>query len=146
MVIMAWIDSILLEKDESIIEKWEGERELIEKTHEKSKKQKWKIKDHKDGFLVLTSKRLLFVEAQENSDMPFDEPVEIQLANFSDSWMQKQPFENIEEKPVLETHVFRLKKVGKKKDFDNFKNLINKYCNQRKTELAKGKNKVSFKL
>jgi hypothetical protein len=135
----------MLEEDEKIVEKWEGAREILEKiTDEKEKHYgKWKVKEHHEGYLVLTDRRLLFVEAQENSELPYDAPVEVPLVTLDKNWLEKPPFESLKENTKLETHVFRLKE---KKDYKDLQKLIEKYSKERREILQKQQDKgVSFK-
>jgi hypothetical protein len=141
----AWVDSIMLEENEKIVANWEGAREILEKiTDEKAKHYgKWKVKEHHQGILVLTDRRLLFVEAQENSELPFDAPVEVPLVNLDKSWVEKPPFKSLQETVKFETNVFRLKK---KKDYKDLQKLMDKYRDERKKILQQDQNKgVSFK-
>ena len=42
----------------------------------------------------------------------------------------------------FETHIFSLKKVGKKKEFKAFKKLLDEYCQKRKATLEQETKKV----
>jgi hypothetical protein len=119
-----------------------GAREILEKIKDEKSKgnSKWKVKGHQKGVLVLIDRRLLFVEAQENSALPFDVSVEVQLINLDKSWLEKPTFESLKETAKLETHVFRLKK---KKDYKNQQKLIDKYKNERKKPFKTSSRKAS---
>jgi hypothetical protein len=135
----------MLEEDEKIVEKWEGTRELLEKIKDEKSKDngKWKVKEQHQGVLVLTDRRLLFVEEQANSELPFDAPVEVPLVNLDKSWVEKPPFDSLKENLKVETNVFRLKK---KKDYENLQKLMKKYQDERRQILQDEQHKgVSFK-
>jgi hypothetical protein len=142
---MAWVDSIMLEENEKIVEKWEGTREILEKIKDQKAKDygKWKVKEQHQGVLVLTDRRLLFVEEQTNSELPFDAPVEVPLVNLDKSWLEKPPFESLKENLKVETHAFRLKH---KKDYEALQKLMKKYQDERRQIIQGEQHKgVSFK-
>ncbi len=62
-------------------------------------------------------------------------------------WFQKAPMQPIDKMDCFETHVFTLKRVGKKKEFEAFKKLLDEYCQKRKEQLQQETKKVvRFKL
>ncbi len=142
-VAMPWMDYIVLRKDEKIVESWQGIREIIgepieDATDEEPKKrEKAYIKERRDGLLVLTNQRLLFLEQPEPDVKDLDEAVMMSLVDVDKMWFEKAPLEKPEKTDGFETHVFTLKKVGKKKEFDHFKKLVEDYCRRRSEEVAK---------
>jgi hypothetical protein len=87
--------------------------------------------------LVLTNQRLLFLEGQEPDGKKLGESVKVSLIDLDKVWFEKAPVRPIDEVNGLETHIFTLKKVGKKKEFNAFKKLLDEYCEKRKEQLQK---------
>ena len=62
---MSWESSVLLEKGEKIVASWRGNRETTEKVAvvgQYGRKRVADAKERKNGFLVLTNQRVLFLE------------------------------------------------------------------------------------
>lgn len=144
---MAWVDALVLRSDEKVIDSWQGIREIVQevvegKPDEAKKGNKVTIKERREGLLVLTNQRLLFLEGLEPDGKWRDDSVRMSLIDVDKLWFEKAPLKPIEKVKGLETHVFKLKRVGKKKQFNDFKKLIEEYCQKRKDELAKETQKV----
>jgi hypothetical protein len=149
---LTWVDSIALKKDEKIVDSWQGIREIIGtfevKSDEDKKNERKKVitKERKEGLLVLTTQRLLFFEGHELVGKQ-RESVKVSLLDVDKILFEKAPLKPIDEEKGFETHVFSLKKVGKKKEFNKFRKLLDEYCKKRKEQLDQETRKVvKFKL
>jgi len=150
---MTWVDTLALRKDEKVVDSWQGIREVIggtfEVTLEEDKKERKRVtvKERKEGLLVLTNQRLLFLEGQEPDGKQLGESVRVSLIDVDKVWFEKAPLKPVDEVAGFETHIFSLKKVGKKKEFNAFKKLLEEYCQKRKEQLEKETRKViHFKI
>jgi hypothetical protein len=150
---MSWVDALALRKDEKVVDSWQGIREIIGQTFdvslERDKKEHKKVvtRERKEGLLVLTNQRLLFLEGQEPDGKQLGEAVKISLIDLDKLWFEKAPLKPIDQPAGLDTYVFSLKKVGKKKEFNQFKKLVDEYCKKRKETLEKETRKVfRFKI
>jgi hypothetical protein len=149
---MSWVDYLVLRKDEKIVDSWQGIREIIGEPVEVAMEEKQKrnqkayIKERRDGLLVLTNQRLLFLEQPEPNEKDLEESVMMSLIDVDKLWFEKAPLDKPETIDGFETHVFTLKQVGKKKEFNRFKKLVEDYCKKRKEELDKMTKKVDFNI
>ena len=150
---MSWVDALALRIDEAIVESWPGIREIIEETFDVSPELKKKgtkkvtTNVRKEGLLVLTNQRLFFLEGQEPAGKKLCQAVKVSLIDVEQVSFEKAPLKPVDEVAGFETHVFRLKKVGKKKEFNAFKKLLDEYCKKRKEQLEKDARKVvRFKI
>jgi hypothetical protein len=151
---MSWMDQLNLRIDEKLVATWLGTREIIREevqvAFEAEKNQSGKgvaVNQKLEGLLVLTNQRLLFLEGQGLDGKRLCEAVKVSLIDVDKVWFQKAPIKNVEEVKGLETHVFSLKKVGKKKEFKEFKKLLEEYCQKRKQQLEdETKKVVRFKI
>ncbi len=152
---MTWVDALALKKDEKVVDSWQGIREIIggtfDVTLEESKKDRKRItaKERKEGLLVLTTQRLLFLEGQEPDNKQLGEAVKVSLidVDIQKVWFEKSPLKPIDDIQGYETHIFSLKKIGKKKEFNNFKKLLEEYIQKRNEQLKKETQKViKFKM
>jgi predicted nucleotidyltransferase len=118
---MSWDHSVLLKKDEKVVASWKGvwitTKERLHKIQPKEteKNRKEKATEKKKGYLVLTTRRLLFIDQEQTM-------IDVDLTKFANLWMDRTPTE-VEGPDWIETNAFRLEKVGKK-EFDRFKELI----------------------
>jgi hypothetical protein len=150
---LSWVDQLNLRIDEKVVATWLGTREIIMEdvqiTFNPEEKQlnNIAVNQKKEGLLVLTNQRLLFLEGRGLDGKRLSEAVKVSLIDVDKVWFQKAPIKSIEEVKGLETHVFRLKKVGKKKEFKEFKKLLEEYCQKRKQQLEdETKKVVRFKI
>lgn len=152
---MTWVDALALKKDEKVVDSWQGIREIIggtfDVTLEESKKDRKRItvKERKEGLLVLTTQRLLFLEGQEPDNKQLGEAVKVSLidVDIQKVWFEKSPLKPIDDVQGYETHIFSLKKVGKRKEFNQFKKLLEEYIQKRNEQLKKETQKViKFKM
>jgi predicted RNA-binding protein with RPS1 domain len=102
------------------------------------------VREHKEGLLVLTTQRLLFLEGLEPDGKRLGESVKVSLIDVDIEKLEfeKAPLRPIDEVPGYETNVFRLKRVRKKKEFNKFKALIEEYINKRNQQLKEEIKKV----
>ncbi|MCW4030451.1 MAG: hypothetical protein NWE92_12495 [Candidatus Bathyarchaeota archaeon] len=150
---MSWLDALTLRDGEEIVDSWQGIREIIGETFEvpvgKNQKEKKKIttKERKEGVLVLTTQRLLFVEGQEPDGSTLGEAIHVSLMDVDKIGFERAPVKSVDKTEGYETHVFSLKKVGKKKDFDKFKKLLDEHIKKRRDDLSvKAKKAIRFKI
>jgi hypothetical protein len=148
--VMTWVDTLALRKDEKVVDSWQGIREIVGGTfevtleEEKNKKEQKRVtvKERKEGLLVLTNQRLLFLEGQEPDGKQLGESVKVSLLDVDKVGFEKAPLKPIDEVEGFETHIFSLKKIGKKKEFNAFKKLLDEYCQKRKKQLEQETKKV----
>ncbi len=150
---MTWVDALELRKDEKVVDSWQGIREIIgatfDVTLENDRKNQKRItaKERKEGLLVLTTQRLLFLEGQEPDNKKLGESVKVSLIDVDKVWFEKAPLKPVDEVTGFETHIFKLKKVGRKKEFDKFKKQLDEYIKKRNEQLKKETQKVvRFKI
>jgi hypothetical protein len=114
--VMSWVDALVLRKEEKIVGTWEGIREIMEEIFQvqpyKENKEPKKIavvKERKEGLLVLTNQRLLFLEREEPEDKHMEEAVRLALIDVDKLWFEKAPMKTAEHVAGFETHIFILK-------------------------------------
>jgi hypothetical protein len=146
---LAWLNALTLRIEEVVIDSWEGVREVIGETPEltldKNKKDNKKvtIKEKKEGILVLTNQRLLFLEYLGFDGKKIGESVKVSLIDVGDLWFEKAPVKQVCDSKDFETFYFRLKDVSRKKQFKAFKKLVEEYCAKRIKEYEKETSKVA---
>jgi hypothetical protein len=153
---LTWVDSLALKKDEKVVDSWQGIREVIGKTFEialdgtkKNKRKKVLTKERNEGLLVLTTHRLLFLEGQEPDGKTLGESVKVSLIDLEIDKVtfEKAPLKAQDEVEGYETHVFSLKNVGKKKEFKEFKKLLDEYSRKRREQYeAETRKVIKFKI
>jgi hypothetical protein len=152
---MTWVDALALRHDEKVVEAWHGIREIIGGTFDvtleegQKNRRRLTVREHKEGLLVLTTQRLLFLEGLEPDGKRLGESVKVSLidVDIEKLGFEKAPLRPIDDAPGLETNVFRLKRVRKKKEFNRFKELIEDYIKKRNLELKdETKKVVKFKI
>ncbi len=129
-ILTSWGSSIVLDTDERIVNSWQSTREIIEENApEKAAERKtmWKVKERRKGYLVLTTKRLLFLEERNTVEKTYQQTVAVPLTEIEDIWMEKVATNPIPENGDGKAHVFHLAKIGEKKNFEKFKQLIENY-------------------
>jgi hypothetical protein len=144
---MSWIDALALKKDEKVVDSWQGIREIIGATFEvtlEPEKHRKRItaRERKEGLLVLTTQRLLFLEGQEPDNKRLGESVRVSLIDVDKIWFEKAPLKPIDEVKGFETYIFKLKRVGKKKEFNEFKKKVDEYIKKRNEQLQQEAKKV----
>ena len=146
--ILMSVDSVLLAKDEKVVNSWQGTREIVEQTvAEDSGKKNFRVKERKNGTLVLTNQRLLFVEKEKSKENSQCKEVNVPLIDVSNLFMEQPPLEWVDSAPKIVSHVFRLKKVRDKKKFEEFKKQVDEHCQRRRVQVAEQtKEKVHMKL
>lgn len=148
---MSWVDALALRDGEEIVDSWEGIREIVGETFEvtlgKEQKKKITTRDCREGLLVLTNQRLLFLEHQDSDETKLGEAIHVSLIDVDRVWFEKAPLNMMDKNERFETHVFSLKHVGRKKDFDKFKKLLDEHIKKRKEDLSvKAKKTVRFRI
>jgi hypothetical protein len=150
---MSWVDGLALRKDETVVDSWHGIREIIEtfdippELHTENKK-KLKVKDRKEGILVLTNQRLLFLEGRDIQEPPekkLSESIRVSLIDVDQVLFEKAPIESVKKVEGVETYIFSLKRVGKKKEFRAFKKLVDEHCQKRREQLEAKTKKTTEK-
>jgi hypothetical protein len=147
---MTWVDTLPLRKDEKVVDSWQGIREIsggtfevtLDEEKDKKERKRVTVKERKEGLLVLTNQRLFFLEGQEPDGKKLGEAVRVSLIDVDTVEFEKAPLKPFDEVPGFEKHIFSLKKVGKKKEFNAFKKLLEEYCLKRKEQLEKEAKKV----
>ncbi len=140
---MAWLNALHLHIGEVVVDSWEGVREVIGETpritldKESKNEKKVTVKEKKEGLLVLTNQRLLFLEAIGLNGREIGESVKVSLIDVGDMWFKKAPIKETTEVEGFETYYFRLKRIGKKKQFEAFKKQVEDFCARRKEEYEK---------
>jgi ribosomal protein S27AE len=140
---LSWENSIILEKNERIVTSWRGNRELAQKVAVRGSygsTRMQNVKERKNGFLVLTSQRLLFLEEHGVFGKSYHQVLAIPLMKVGGISIGGSliPFVSIADD--LETHVFHIDGIDKN-EFDPFRSLIVDECRKRKDELEAEKRK-----
>lgn len=140
---MSWESSILLEKGEKIVTSWRGNREMTEKVVVRGSYGRKRIEDakeRKNGFLVLTNQRLLFLEEHGVFGKSYHQVLAVPLLKVQGISMGGMlvPFVSIADD--METHMFHVAGVGKS-DFEPFRQLIMDNCRKRREEIEAEKRK-----
>ncbi len=150
---MSWVDALELRKDEKVVDSWQGAREIIGATFDvtldvgEKEQKRITVKERKEGLLVLTTQRLLFLEGQEPDGKTLGESFKVSLIDVDKVWFEKAPLKPIDEVLGYETYIFKLKRVGKKKEFNKFKKQLEEYIQLRNEQLKKEAQKViKFKI
>jgi len=134
---LSWESSIILEKGEKIVTSWKGNRETREKMVARGafgRKTVQEAKEHKNGFLVLTNQRLLFLEEHGTFGKSYHQVLSVPLMKVGAISMggSLSPFVSIADE--FETHVFHVHGVGKK-EFEPFRQIITEQCQKRREEI-----------
>jgi len=140
---LSWESSILLEKGEKIVTCWRGNREMTQKVAVGGQYGGQRIQDakeRKNGFLVLTNQKLLFLEEHGVFGKSYHEVLSIPLAKVGGISMggMLSPFVSISDD--AKTHVFHLQGIGKS-EFEPFRQMIADECRKRKEEIEVEKKK-----
>jgi ribosomal protein S27AE len=133
---MSWENSIFLEKDEKILNSWRGNREMTEKVVIRGSfgQPMQKAKERKNGVLVLTNQKLLFLEEHGVFGKSYHQVLMIPLMKVGGISMggMLMPFISIADD--MENHMFHLVGIGKN-EFGSFRQLIMDQCRQRREEI-----------
>jgi len=147
---LSWESSILLEKGEKIVTSWLGNREMTEKVVVRGSYGRKRIesaKERKNGFLVLTTQRLLFLEEHGVFGKSYHQVLAMPLMKIQGISMggMLMPFVSIADD--METHMFHISGVGKS-EFEPFRQSIMDHCRKRRDEIEaeKRKDKVQVLL
>lgn len=140
---MSWEGSILLEKGEKILTSWRGNREMTEKVVVRGSyggKRIEDAKERKNGLLVLTNQRLLFLEEHGVFGKSYHQVLAVPLLKVQGISMGGMlvPFVSIADD--MGTHMFHIAGVGKN-DFEPFKQLIMDHCRKRREDIEAEKRK-----
>jgi ribosomal protein S27AE len=140
---VSWDNSILLEKGEKIMASWRGNREMTEKVVVRGsygRKRVEDAKERKNGFLVLTNQRLLFLEEHGVFGKSYHQVLSIPLMKVNGISMGGLlvPFVTIADD--METHMFHVSGIGKN-EFAPFRQLVTDQCRKRKDEIEAEKKK-----
>lgn len=142
-VVLSWESSIILEKDEKIVNSWWGNREVTEKVVEKRSFGRKKIseaKERKNGCLVLTNQRLMFLEEHGIFGKSYHQVLAVPLMKVGGISMggRISPFVSIADD--METHTFHIVGLGAN-GFEYFRQVITEQCLKRKAEIEAEKKK-----
>jgi ribosomal protein S27AE len=140
---LSWEGSILLEKGEKILTSWRGNREMTEKVVVRGSyggKRIEDAKERKNGLLVLTNQRLLFLEEHGVFGKSYHQVLAVPLLKVQGISMGGMlvPFVSIADD--MGTHMFHIAGVGKN-DFEPFKQLIMDHCRKRREDIEAEKRK-----
>ena len=132
-----WQNSIFLEKGEQIVASWRGNREMTAKVVERGslgRKRIEEAKERKNGFLVLTSQRLLFLKEHGTFGKSYHQVLAIPLLKVGGISIggMISPFVCIADD--LETHTFHIQGIGKN-EFEPFRQLVMDQCRKRREEI-----------
>jgi hypothetical protein len=113
--------SVTFRIDEKVVNFWEGKRAIVKEPEkiEVGKKYRLKSTDWKEGYLILTTQRLLFVD----NESAVNQVSEVSLLNLAELFRRKTPTE-IESPSDGYTFVYRLRDIRRKKEFNKFKEQI----------------------
>ena len=122
---------------------WRGNREIAQKVAVRGSygtTRMQNVKERKNGFLVLTNQRLLFLEEHGVFGKSYHQVLAIPLMKVGGISIggSLSPFVSIADD--VETHVFHVYPIGKD-EFDPFRSLIVDECRKRKEELEAEKRK-----
>lgn len=141
---MSWTQAIILEKDEKVISSWKGNREVI---YHKGAFSEESVR--KNGFLVLTSQRLLFLEEHGFVGKSYHQVLAMSLMSIGGVSMGGtfSRFVSIAENAGdnVQTHIFHLVGVGKE-EFEPVRSLIIETRNKRREEIEQEKRKERVHL
>jgi ribosomal protein S27AE len=145
---LSWESSILLEKGEKIIASWRGNRETTQKVAVMSQYGRKKVadaKERKNGFLVLTNQRLLFLEEHGVFGKSYHQVLTVPLVQVGGISMggMLSPFVSIADDTGI--HMFHISGVGKN-EFEPFRQLITDQCRKRKEEMEAEKKKERVQI
>ena len=135
--------SIILEKGENIVASWWGNRETCEKVILEGSSVEQKTR--KRGLLVLTNRRLLFLDEHGVFGKSYHQTLSILVEKVDAISMGGtfMPFVSIADGVVM--HVFHIDGVGKN-EFESFKQTIVEQCQKRSEEIAKEKKKERVQI
>lgn len=139
---MSWEDSIFLEEGEKIVTSWRGDREMTQKVGVSGQygTTMQDVKERKNGFLVLTNQRLLFLEEHGVFGKSYHQVLGMQLLKLQSISMGGIliPFVSIADD--MGSHIFHIDGVGKN-EFESFRQLIMDHCRKRREEIEAEKKK-----
>jgi ribosomal protein S27AE len=140
--ILSWEDSIFLEEGEKIVTSWRGDREMTQKVGVSGQygTTMQDVKERKNGFLVLTNQRLLFLEEHGVFGKSYHQVLGMQLLKLQSISMGGIliPFVSIADD--MGSHIFHIDGVGKN-EFESFRQLIMDHCRKRREEIEAEKKK-----
>jgi hypothetical protein len=136
---MSAVESVILERNEKVIDSWKGQRAVFEEIERKAcNERKLKSKEWKKGYLVLTNRRLLFLDEEP----VIGQTASVSLKKLAEVFRDETPTK-INSPVNGETFVFRLKNV-RKKEFEKFKELVLYYAQNDDPSLSQGQPKVNM--
>lgn len=140
---MSWESSILLEKVERIVNSWRGNREMTEKVVVRGsygRKRVEDAKERKNGYLVLTNQRLLFLEEHGVFGKSYHQVLAVPLLNIQGISMGGLLVPFISVADDMGSHMFHVVGVGKN-NFEPFRQLVMDNCRKRREEIEAEKRK-----
>lgn len=145
---MPWESSIILEKNEKIVTSWRDNRETAVQKIERQQYGRgivYTAKERKNGFLVLTNQRLLFLEKHGVFGKSYHQTLTIPLPKVGGISMVEMLNPSISIADDFKTHLFHINEVGKN-EFEPFKQLITNQCRKRRDEIETEKKKERVPL
>jgi hypothetical protein len=146
---LSWQNALLLENKEKILFSWYGDHETAETVIVKNgyHKTTQQVKTRKNGFLVLTNQKLVFLEEHGVFGKSYHPIMSIQLAKLGGISMggTLMPFVSIADESA--TNIFHLQGIGKN-EFEPFRAYIADACSKRKNDLEneKKKERIQFTI
>jgi DNA-directed RNA polymerase subunit RPC12/RpoP len=144
---LSWQSAMLLEKNEQTVTSWYGDHETSERIVVKSGygRRTQEVKNRKNGYLVLTSQKLVFLEEHGIFGKSYHPVMSIQLGKLGGVSMggTLMPFVSIADENSV--NVFHLSGIGKN-EFDPFRALIVEWCTRRKNELENERKKERIQI
>jgi ribosomal protein S27AE len=124
---LSWENSIILELGERIVASWRGSWDISPPPGEVGTTTK-------NGLLVLTTQRLIFLEERGIFGKSYHKALEILLLKVGGISMggMFSPFVSIVDDK--ENHIFHVSRIGKK-EFESFRQLIAAQCKERREEI-----------
>ena len=142
---MSWEDSLILEDNEKIIQFWRGDYEVQYTVFEDGLfgKEPKKAKKQKKGILVLTNRKIVFLEERGFFGKSYHACLSIKLENIEGISMGGFILKYVSISDKQNEYIFHLNRppVATNEQFNSFKNLVYKQINLRKQELEKEKKK-----
>jgi DNA-directed RNA polymerase subunit RPC12/RpoP len=135
-----WFSSIILEPGETVLKSWRGDHEVSAMVTVRGIPQQ--AKTRKSGYLVLTNRKILFVEERGFFQTSYHVSITIKLEDIEGISMGGVVSKYVSLSDEHGENIFHLGGVSNEQLFASFKDLIEKQIEERRKELEAEKNKV----
>jgi DNA-directed RNA polymerase subunit RPC12/RpoP len=128
-----WLDSLVLDPGESVVNTWSGDHEVPSIVMVNGRPQQGKSRKH--GYLILTTRKLVFVEERGLFQKSYHVSVTILLEELEGISMGGLLMKYVSLSDEHGENIFHLEGVGNEELFQSFKQILEKQVEERRKEM-----------